>query len=719
MKNHNKTMLITGISGLLGNNLAYYFRHIYDVVGQYCSHQVFIRGIKTLSADICSKNSFGEIIAKYEPDVVLHCASLTDIDFCENHKELTKLVNSIGTSHLVQACKSPKIKLVYISTDSVYDGSKGNSKETDKVNSSNYYGVSKAEGEQAVLKKKKSVVLRTNIFGWNIQEKYSIAEWILYELLKHRPIKGFKNVYFSSIYTFEFARIVEQILSKELTGIYNCASKTSLSKYEFACALAKRLHLNQDLIEPIDINDFPFTARRGKNLTMNVDKLSRDLGVELPTIEQSLDNFCRDYTQGLADVIKSSQRRGKWYPQLSYIPYGRQSVDDDDIAAVVEVLKSSNLTQGGRVTDFEQALCDYTGARFAVAVNSGTSALHIACLAAAIKEGDEVMTSPITFVASANCAVYCGAVPVFADIDNMTYNMLYVEIERKITERASTIIPVHFAGQSCDMETISRVIRRAEKKYGHKVFIIEDASHALGSRYKGTNVGSCTYSDMAVMSFHPVKHITTGEGGVIFTNDEDLYKRLKIFRSHGITSDPEEFVFKDLAFQPSAVNYQPLMNPWYYEQMDLGYNYRITDIQCALGLSQLRKLGKFRKRRRKIVNRYNEAFSSIESIQIPFESSDCDSNFHLYVLLFNFDQIGIQRAHFMNKLKERGIQTQVHYIPVHTQPYFQKKFATKWGDCPNAEEYYQKCLSIPLFPAMTELDVERVINEITHLVRGR
>lgn len=718
MKNRNKTMFITGVSGLLGNNLAYYFKDSYDVVGQYCSHQVFIRGIKTLRADICSKDSFGEIIAKYEPDVVLHCASLTDIDSCENHKELTKLVNSIGTSHLVQACKSPKIKLVYISTDSVYDGSKGNFKETDKVNSLNYYGVSKAEGEQAVLKKKNSVILRTNIFGWNIQEKYSIAERILYELLKYRPIKGFKNVYFSSIYTFEFARIVEQILSKELTGIYNCASKTSLSKYEFTCALAKRLHLNHDLIEPIDINDFPFTARRGKNLTMNMDKLSCDLGIELPTIEESLDNFCCDYTQGLADVIKNSQHKDKWYPQLSCIPYGRQSIDDDDIAAVVEVLKSSNLTQGGRVADFEQALSDYTGARFAVAVNSGTSALHIACLAAAIKEGDEVITSPITFVASANCAVYCGAVPVFADIDNMTYNILYVEIERKITERAKAIIPVHFAGQSCDMETISRIVRRAEKKYGHKIFIIEDASHALGSRYKGTNVGSCTYSDMAVMSFHPVKHITTGEGGAVLTNDESLYKKLKRLRSHGITNTPGEFVYNELAFQRSASKNQPLMNPWYYEQVDLGYNYRITNIQCALGLSQLKKLNKFRERRHEIVDIYNRAFKSIELIQIPFESEDCDSNFHLYVLLFNFHQIGIQRSQFMNELKARGIQTQVHYIPVHTQPYYQKRFGTGWGDCPNAEEYYQKCLSIPLFPAMTERDIEKVINEITDFARN-
>jgi dTDP-4-amino-4,6-dideoxygalactose transaminase len=230
-------------------------------------------------------------------------------------------------------------------------------------------------------------------------------------------------------------------------------------------------------------------------------------------------------------------------------------------------------------------------------------------------------------------------------------------------------------------------------------------------------VGSCAYCDMTTMSFHPVKHITTGEGGAVLTKDEGLHKKLKRSRSHGITSSTEEFLYKDQALELTEAN-QPLINPWYYEQRDLGYNYRITNIQSALGLSQLKKLNKFRERRREIVSRYNEAFSSIETIQVPYESEDCNSNFHLYVLLFNFEQIGLCRAEIMNELKRRGIQTQVHYIPVHTQPYYQEKFATTWGDCPIAEEYYQNCLSIPLFPAMTEGDVTKVVNEIKDLVEN-
>jgi UDP-4-amino-4,6-dideoxy-N-acetyl-beta-L-altrosamine transaminase len=389
-----------------------------------------------------------------------------------------------------------------------------------------------------------------------------------------------------------------------------------------------------------------------------------------------------------------------------------------DIQAVVNVLHSRKITQGPTVDEFEEALTKYCGAKYAVAVNSGTSALHIACLAAGIREGDEVVTSPITFVASANCAVYCGAQPVFADIDELTYNISPKEIEKRINEKTKAVIPVHFAGQSCDMETISQVVRKAEEKYGKKIVIIEDSSHALGSKYKDIPVGSCRYSDMATMSFHPVKHITTGEGGVVLTNNKKLSDKLRRLRSHGITNTIGEFSYNEQAFPNPDLDNDSLMNPWYYEQQDLGFNYRITDFQCALGISQLKKIEKFRIRRREIVDLYNKFFCHVDNIQTPFESDGCDSSFHLYVLLFDFEKIKIKRAHLMNELKRRGIQTQVHYIPVHTQPYYQEKFTTKWGDCPVAEKYYQKCLSIPLFPAMTQSNIEKVTSEITHLVRN-
>ena len=715
---NNKRMLITGVSGLLGNNLAHYFKNKYKILGLYCSHPVSITGIQTKQCDLSYSNLIKDIIERFSPSIIIHCASLTNVDQCETNPETTNKVNVISTKNIVNIISDKDIKLVYISTDSVYDGIGGNFSENDNVNPLNCYGRSKYEGELEVLRKKESVILRTNLFGWNIQEKKSLGEWILDELKSGRKIQGFKDACFSTFYTFELARVIDMAIQNQLSGVYNCGSSDSCSKYDFAMKIADCFDLDKELIIPISIDDFPFEAKRGKGLSLNVSKLENAFNYKLPTIDQSIAEFYRDYKCGLPREIKQQRFENQQKPLIIY--YGRHWIDENDIQGVTEVLRTDRITQGPKVEEFEKELSDYCGARYAVALNSGTAALHVACLAAGIGSGDEVITSPNTFVASANCAAYCGARPVFADIDADTYNISPKEIEKKITRHTKAIIPVHFAGQSCDMEAIRQIVNEAERKYGHKIYIIEDACHALGSHYKNEKVGSCVFSDMTVMSFHPVKHITTGEGGVVFTNDENLYKRLRRFRSHGITSDPEDFINKDIAFpshsSESTIHNSP--NPWYYEQQELGFNYRITDIQCAMGLSQLKKLDMFRKRRREIVNIYHEAFDNIKYVQTPFESTECDSNFHLYVLLFDFEKIGIDRAQFMLELKKKGIQTQVHYIPVHLQPYFRRSFGTKEGDCPNAEQYYQKCLSIPLYPAMTDLDIKKVTHEIKNIIKG-
>lgn len=380
---------------------------------------------------------------------------------------------------------------------------------------------------------------------------------------------------------------------------------------------------------------------------------------------------------------------------MDFIGYGRQSIDEADIDSVIKVLKSSHLTQGAKIEEFEKALCKYTGAKYAVAVSSGTAALHIACLAAGLKEKDEFITSANTFVASANCGAYCKAKPVFADIKEDTYNLDPQELKKKITRRTRAVIPVHFAGQICDLEEIKNTIRKKQFQYKEKIFIIEDASHALGSVYKGSKAGSCVYSDMTVMSFHPVKHITSGEGGVVFTNDEKLYKRLKLFRSHGV------------------INCSSGLKPWYYEQQALGFNYRITDIQCALGISQLKKINYFLKRRQEIFKAYNQAFAGHKFIKTPFESPDRFTNWHLYVLQIDFNALGKNRGDIMSRLRDRGVGTQVHYIPVHTQPFYRKTFGTNWGDCPCSEAYYKQCLSIPIFPAMSNKDIDQVVNSLS------
>jgi len=372
---------------------------------------------------------------------------------------------------------------------------------------------------------------------------------------------------------------------------------------------------------------------------------------------------------------------------MKIIPYGRQWVDASDIREVIKVLKSDWLTQGPKIKEFEDALCKYTGAKYAVAVSSGTSALHISCLAANIKRGDEVITSPITFVASANSILYCGGKPIFADIQSDTVNIDPEEIKKKINPNTKAIIPIHFAGHPCDLEEIKEI---AEK---YNLLIIEDASHTLGAEYKRSKIGSCKYSDMTIFSFHPVKHITTGEGGAVLTNQKDLYQRLLLFRSHGITKEKKKMIKFD--------------GPWYYEMHELGFNYRMTDFQCALGISQLRKLEKFLKRRREIVDIYNKGLLKVKGIILPIEKPNIKSSWHIYYIRLKDPK---RRKNLFKKLRKHNIGVQVHYIPIHFQPYYIENFGYKVGDYPKAEDYYQSTITLPLYPKMMNSEIQYVIN---------
>jgi UDP-4-amino-4,6-dideoxy-N-acetyl-beta-L-altrosamine transaminase/dTDP-4-dehydrorhamnose reductase len=711
-----QNLLITGVSGLLGNNLAYYFARKFNVLGLYKDHPVIVPGTRTEGCDLLDEESLRRIVEGFHPAVVIHCASLASVDQCERDPRESHRLNVVCTQNVGDALDGIDARLIYISTDSVYEGTKGGYSEEDAIRPLNVYGQTKWEGEKAVLQRRDGLVLRTNLFGWNIQDKKSLGEWILDELLAGREVGGFHDAMFSTIYTMELARVIDMAIQKKLFGLYNCGSSDACSKFEFACKIAERFGFERSLIKPISIGDFKFQARRGKNLTFRTQKIQTALGYRMPTIDQSIETFYKDFRCGMREEIRHEPDHRRDGSPL--IPYGRQWIDENDIQAVVQVLRSDRVTQGPKVEEFEKALADYCGAKYAVAVNSGTSALHIACLAAGIGPGDEVITSPITFVASANCAAYCEAKPVFADIDPHTYNISPDEILKKISGKTAAVIPVHMAGQSCDMEAIANISRRAVNSKNCSVVLIEDASHALGSLYKGKKVGACAWSDMTVTSFHPVKHITTGEGGAVLTNDEFYWRKLRRYRSHGITNQPEEFTRKERAFQrdPSGRNLVP--HPWYYEQLDLGYNYRITDIQSALGLSQLKKMDPIRRRRSEIVKRYNDAFRNLDWLITPRESPDCHTNFHLYIGLFDFKAIGMGRSEVASRLRSRGIQTQVHYIPVNLQPYFENRFGTARGDCPRAEDYYDKCLSLPLFPALCDQEVERVIREIRALGPG-
>ena len=715
-------MLITGVSGLLGNNLAWHFKERQKVSGCYCEHPVSIPGVETYGLNLLNYPEARALLLKLDPNVVIHCASRTDVDRIEEEEEGGWQANVLTTRVLLDALRDLDAKFIHISTDSVYSGVKGPYDEDMETAPCNWYGTTKLDSETLVLSRPDALILRTNLYGWNIQDKKSLAEWFLYRLQTGQRTMGFADARFSSIYTFLLAEIIEKCIKQDLTGVYNCACRDSWTKYEFGRRIAGVFGLDPAKVLPTSLDDVGLKAKRGKDLRLNVRRLEKDLGELLPTMSESLERLYQDWQRGLPREIKrgAGEELKTFYPERDVINYGGQAIDQADIEAVIKALKSPYLTQGEEVSRFEEEVASYVGAEFGVAVSSGTAALHLACLAADIAPGDEGITSPITFLASANAIVYCGAIPRFADIDPRTYNMSASELEKCITKRTRVVILVHFAGQSCAMRKIREVVSRKEELFGHKIVIIEDASHALGSLYRGRRVGCCEYSDAAVFSFHPVKHITTGEGGMVVTNDRNLAERIRKLRSHGITKDPEDFVNRDLAFgtQHSQIIMNNSANPWYYEQTDLGFNYRITDIQCALGRSQLRKLSWFRDRRRAIVEKYNDAFGSVQHLTIPFEASDCESNFHLYVLRIDFDALGISRRELMHQLTAKGIHTQVHYIPVHLQPYYQKQFGTSLVDCTVAEEYYRKCMSLPLYPAMSESDVEQIIRTINFLSKA-
>ncbi|MGO3642223.1 MAG: UDP-4-amino-4,6-dideoxy-N-acetyl-beta-L-altrosamine transaminase [Psychrobacter sp.] len=383
------------------------------------------------------------------------------------------------------------------------------------------------------------------------------------------------------------------------------------------------------------------------------------------------------------------------------IPYGRQDISQQDIDAVVEVLQSDFLTQGPKVPAFENSVMEACNAKYAVAVNSATSALHIACLALGLGKGDWLWTTPNTFVASANCGLYCGVQVDFVDIDPRTYNMSAKALEQKlvIAEKEGTlpkvVIPVHFSGQPCDMVAI----RALSHKYGFKV--IEDASHAIGGKYKEEPIGNCRYSDITVFSFHPVKIVTTAEGGVAVTNDTKLAEQLNILRSHGITRD-------------EGLMTKPADGPWYYQQIELGYNYRMTDMQAALGVSQMQRLNDYVAKRHELAEHYNELLKDLP-ITLPWQHEDSYSGLHLYVIRLQLDKISKTHLEVFNGMRDAGILVNLHYIPVHLQPYYQD-MGFEEGQFPEAEQYYKEAISLPMFPTMTEQQQNQVVSTLKELL---
>lgn len=373
-----------------------------------------------------------------------------------------------------------------------------------------------------------------------------------------------------------------------------------------------------------------------------------------------------------------------------FIPYGKHCIEEDDIAAVTAALKENYIATGPGIDAFEREFAEYAGAKYAVSLSSGTAALHACCYAVNIAQGDEVIVTPLTFAASANCVLYCGGTPVFSDVCADTYNLDPKLLEEKITDRTRAVIPVHFTGQPCEMDEIHEIAKR------HNLYVIEDAAHANGAEYKGKKIGSL--SDMTIFSFHPVKHMTTGEGGMVTTNNEELYHKIKAFRAYCITKDKDLFADKE-------------DGPWHYEMQGLGYNYRISDVMCALGRSQLKKMDRFVEKRKEIAFRYQQELSDVPGVILPYQKEGCSSSWHLYTIQIENGK----RREVYNRMKEAGIGVDVHYLPVYKHPYYQEH---GYGGtiCRNAETIYDRILSIPIYYRLSEEEQTYVIDTVKHIM---
>jgi perosamine synthetase len=684
-------LLVTGGSGLLALNWAACMADRFDVVLVQHRRKVRVAFAQTQSAELVDPSEISALMADHAPDIVVHAAALSNVDQCELDPDQAFRVNADMAGHVAAAARASGARTMHISTDHLSDGQTAMLRETDPVHPLNVYAASKLAGEAAVqAADPDALILRTNFFGWGPAYRSSFSDHILRALRAGRGPALFEDVFFTPILMEDLIETAHALCDHDATGVFNVAGDTRLSKYAFGLQLAETFGLDSRRITATRLADCTDLAKRPLDMSLDTDRLAGVLGRHPAPLAVGLARLRR--------VEKNHPIKGLG-PFM--VPYGRHHIDEDDRKAVADFLaKDGWLTQGPTVQAFEHAIADKVGATYAVAVSSATAGLHLAAMAAGLGKGDALLTTPLTFVATANAASYCGARVVFADVNPATANLDPQTVVKALASDPAikAVSAVHFAGLTCDMATIHKVCRE------RGVHIIEDAAHALGSQYAdGSNVGNCRYSDMTVFSFHPVKAIALGEGGMITTNDAELYRKLLRLRSHGINKLDDSFEHPEES------------GPWYYEMQELGFNYRITDLQCALGLSQLTKLDRFVDRRRALARRYDRAFANHPTIR-PAQAVDKSSSaHHIYVVAVDFAQLGISRTQIMDALRSHGIGTQVHYIPVPMHPYY-RKLGASMDALPHAAAYYAHCLTLPLYFELSDTAQDCVIDMLSHLL---
>lgn len=686
-------LAITGGSGFLALNWAAVVSGRYETHLLLHQRPLSVPFANTVFASLSSKEAAHDTLKSLQPDIVVHTAALSNVELCENEPAQAHAVNALMPANVAAACQHLGCRMVQVSTDHLFAGDTPLLNEKAIPSPVNVYAKTKAEGERLVLEANPdALVLRTNFYGFGPQYRSAFADFILNGLRTNEAIGLFSDVFYTPIFVGDLIERAHALLDMGSKGIFNVVGPERLSKHAFGIKLARAFGLNSDKISRTCLSERLDLTPRPLDMSLDGQQVDQLLGMPSRSPDEALFE--------MAKLEKTSVVKGL---KPLMIPYGRHKLDDADRTAVAEFLaKDGWLTQGPTVAAFEAAVAKRVGASYAVAVSSGTAGLHVAALAADLGAGRKLLTSPVSFVASANAARYCGAQVCFADIDPSTANLNIAACLEKLNEdeAITAVMPIHFSGHACDMEMLAQGCSRIERR----VVVIEDAAHAFGGQYAcGAEIGSCKYSDMTVFSFHPVKSIAMGEGGLVTTNDEQFYRRLLRLRSHGINKLDDELLY------PSEAG------PWYYEMQELGFNYRITDLQCALGLSQLSKLDKFIKRRRALASRYDASFSQHDFVR-PAQSIDTSrSAHHLYVVRIDFQKTKLNRSELMLALKERGIVSQVHYVPIPMQPYY-RDLGHDIHDFPNSHAYYSSCLSIPLFFSLTDSQQAYVIETMNEFL---
>jgi len=700
-----ETVIISGGSGLLATNIACRFRDEFNVVLLLHERTIHLDGCRTEMATSSDQNVLSKLLEKYSPKLWINAAGLTSVEYCEAHPLHAHEVNVELAAKYAKCCYDADVYFVQISSDHLFDGAHSFAKESCEYAPGNVYAETKASAEVEVLKNcPVALVLRTSFFGWGPSYRHSFSDWIIDALREYRKISLFDDVWITPVSTHVLASCLLGLYREKTHGIFNVASSERVSKFDFGVLLADVFGLDDSCLEAGSISEKSDLVRRPHDMSLSNAKLLSVLG-EIPILRAQFE-----------ELKNCEYESPKYLVGNSVIPYGKHFIDSNDVDAVTTVLRGDLLTQGPCVNEFERQISNVVDSKYAVAVSNGTAALHIACVALGLSSGDLVITTPLSFVATANAILYAGAEPIFADIDSYTLNISVESVRQKLRENpgVKAIIVVHFAGAPGPMQQL----RDLADEYGVK--IIEDAAHALGASYDdGSKVGGGAFAEATTFSLHPVKGVTAGEGGVVTTNDESIYHRLLKLRSHGITKGNFAFLgishpSRDLVDQQSAIEDGEL-RLWYYEMQELGFNYRLTDFQSALATSQLGKLERYLAKKRQLVSLYDEAFRGVDNIKPTQLKSRSHSAHHIYVTEVEFSAIGTTRHRFMKDMMAAGVGAQVHYIPIVSQPFYRQK-GFKLDDFPNTRSFYERALTLPLYFQLTPWQQEQVIDVVKGLI---